>query len=291
MTAFGRSSLTTEMGSFTVEIQTLNRKHLEIHLHIAEELVHLDPIVRKWITDLFKRGNLTLKIKFICLNESFFKIHPNLQYAKQLKSSWEEILNELNVPFIASEFVPLLIEERKNLLIREENGEQVQNCEDYLKKAFDIAADACVKMKETEGLRIQNDIEQRLKTIRLSFQQIIEKAPNAVIRYREKLLHKLEELFPEKAENEEKVLREIAVYTDRLDISEEITRFLSHIQQFADLMIQEDHAGKTFEFLLQELQREINTIGSKSADFEISQVVIMIKAELERIREQIQNVE
>src|SRR4029077_2018623 len=161
-----------------------------------------------------------------------------------------------------------------------------------LKQALDMALDGFLQMKCQEGAILQADISQRLTKMGESLKIVEHKMPFATKKYREKLVARLDEIVPGHIENEERILREIALFAEKIDITEEMTRFYCHLTHFQELI----HStvlsvGKTLEFVLQELNREVNTIGSKSSDLEIARAVIDIKSELERIREQIQNIE
>lgn len=147
-------------------------------------------------------------------------------------------------------------------------------------------------MKESEGKALAEDMFKRLDLLQLWIKEIHLQAEEAPKKYRQKLVERMEELLPGRVENEERILREILLYADKVDISEEITRFQSHLDRFHSLLLSDETIlGKKAEFMLQELGREINTIGSKAADLKVSYRVVDIKGELERIREQIQNVE
>ena len=147
-------------------------------------------------------------------------------------------------------------------------------------------------MREREGAHLQQDILARVMKMRIWIEQISEMAVGSTQKHYEKLKARLDELLRGSAENEERILREVALYAEKVDVAEEITRFTSHLSQFQQFLIDPEMAsGKAIDFLLQELFRETNTIGSKTADIRITRLVLEIKNELERIREQIQNVE
>jgi uncharacterized protein (TIGR00255 family) len=161
-----------------------------------------------------------------------------------------------------------------------------------LKTILETALQSFMKMKQQEGVLIQKDIEHRLALIQEKIKIIEEQALQAPQRYRERLIARLEDLLPGKVENEERIIREVAILAEKLDISEEIHRFSTHVNHFNELLNSDSkEVGKTLEFVLQELNREINTIGSKSSDLQIARGVIEVKSELEKIREQVQNVE
>ena len=290
MTAYGRFSSQLEVGHIVVEIQSVNRKHLDISLSLPSELAHFDIEVKKWIASHFFRGQITVKVTASFQNQIPFKVLPNLPLAKQAKEAWEEIADYLHLekkPFDLSMLVSL-----PDILLLEENSECQENYQSYLKSAVEGALKQCLAMKKAEGTIFQKDIAQRLKIMHTKMSAIEQRAPVAPQKYREKLINRLQEFLPDQIENEERILREIALFAEKIDITEEITRFFCHLCRFEELMQTSlQSVGKTLEFITQELAREANTIASKSFDIEISRDVIEIKSELERIKEQLHNIE
>lgn len=290
MTAYGRASLNTKVGHFVIEIQSVNRKFLEVNVLVPRELSQFDIELKKWLMPHLARGQVTIKVNVAFEGAVPFIIRPNLPLARQLKQAWGEIAKELG--FDQSAFQLSMLERAEGLLSYEENREEEDNYRQVLQQVLDIALKSFLNMKMQEGALLQVDILQRLAKIRQSVQIIEQKTPGATQRYREKLVSRLEELHPGKIENEERILREIALFAEKIDIAEELTRFTCHLGHFEELLQATTlSVGKTLEFVLQELNREVNTMGSKSSDLDIARAVIDIKSELERIREQIQNVE
>lgn len=288
MTAYGRASKETSLGRFFVEIQSVNRKFLEINCYLPKELSHFDVEIKKWIGEAVSRGQLNVKLAATFDEKIPFAAKPNIPLARQLKEAWDKIATELGAKGFS---LDLLVNE-KNIISYEENFQDEELYRQAIKEAVQSALKELLEMKDKEGKALQNDIAKRLKNLQQWLDQIAQKAPGATTRYRQKLIERLEEVLPGSAENEEKILREISIYAEKIDIAEETTRFSSHLKQFSDLLDSDiANGGKTLEFILQEMNREVNTIGSKSSDIEVSRLVIEIKSELERIREQIQNVE
>lgn len=289
MTAYGRASLTTAVGRFTVEIQSVNRKHLEINMFLSKELQRFEHAIRKTLSSAITRGQITVKLFAHFDQTSPVTVSPNIPLARQMKSAWETIAKELGLsPTISLD----MLANQEDLLVYDE---ELQNEETYRVSVLEVLETALNKFKQMrlrEGEALQEDIAGRLKHLRDCIDKIAVKAPTATAKYRQKLLERINEVVPGAVENEERILREVCLYAEKIDIAEEITRFNSHLGQCADLLQSDNaHVGKTFEFLLQELGRETNTIGSKSSDIDVAKLVIEIKSDLERMREQIQNVE
>lgn len=290
MTAYGRASLNTKAGHFVIEIQSVNRKFLDIQVILPRELSQFDIELKKWLMPYLARGQVTIKVNVFFEGGVPFIVRPNLPLARQLKAAWIEIAKDLDLD--QEEFRLSLLKETEGLLSYEENREEEENYRQILKQVLEVALEGFLNMKVQEGSVLQADSVQRLEHIRQGMRIVQQKTPFATKKYREKLVARLEELLPGQIENEERILREIALFAEKIDIAEEITRFLCHLSHFEELLASTTlSVGKTLEFVLQELNREINTIGSKSSDLEIAHAVIDIKSELERIREQIQNVE
>jgi len=290
MTAYGRSNLKVAVGHIVVEIQSVNRKYLEIDVNLPNELEHFDIEVKKWVSAFVSRGNVSVKISASFETEVPFKVLPNLPLAKQTKEAWEKIASHLQLD--KNDFNLSMLVNVPDILLIEENGEFEDVYRESLQNAVEEALKNFMSMKSQEGAILQNDIANRLVKVYDVMKKIEERTPYATQKYREKLIARLEEIVPGHIENEEKILREIAIFAEKIDITEEITRFFCHLFRFEELMKSTTQAvGKTLEFILQELGREINTVGSKSSDLDIARYVIDIKSELERMREQIHNIE
>jgi uncharacterized protein (TIGR00255 family) len=290
MTAYGRASLNTKVGHFIVEIQSVNRKFLEVNVFLPRELGQFDIELKKWLMPYIARGQVSIKVNVTFEGAVPFIIRPNIPLAQQLKAAWEEIVHELKLG--DAEFHLSLFNQTEGLLSYEENRAEEENYREALKQTLEVALKGFLQMKVQEGAILQLDIEQRLDIIRQSLQIVEQKIPFATKKYRDKLIARLDELMPGHVENEERILREIALFAEKIDIAEEMTRFYCHLSHFEELIHSQTlSVGKTMEFVLQELNREVNTMGNKSSDLDIARAVIDIKSELERIREQIQNIE
>lgn len=264
---------------WTVELHSVNRKGLDISVNSPPSLLSLDIEMRKIIGKSIHRGKVSVKISYSRENEEAFA----LKGLKKSKSKFTKIANELSLS--TDEItLPFLL---KQSHLEEENfsAKEAQQ----LKKTLNDALVSLIKMKETEGKAMGADIAKRLKTLSSLIDAIEKESVSGVRTYREKLAQKLTEIL-ERALDDERILREVALFAEKADISEEITRFRSHIDQFQSKG-KEDTVGKTLEFLTQEMLREINTISAKSQALSIVEKAIAVKAELEKIREQVQNIE
>lgn len=290
MTAYSRTQTLTALGRFVVEIQSVNRKHLEINILLPKELFRFDAEIRKLISNSILRGQVTVKITAHFDQSTHVAVIPNLSLARQIKKAWEAIVLDLGIQPKTDFLLDVLAE--SEVISFEEELQDEGAYHDAILQAVSTTLQGFLDMRLKEGDALQNDILDRLEKLQRYISQIEKFIPGATDRYFQKLRERLNALSENAIENEERLLREICIYAEKIDIAEEITRLASHINQSLLLIHSETKGvGKTFEFLIQEMNREINTIGSKSSSVEISKLVIEVKTELERIREQIQNIE
>lgn len=292
MTAYGRAVLVVPCGRFVAELHSVNRKHLEISSHLPRSLARYDALIKKWVGERNFRGQITVRIHVVFSDQAQLSgILPNLMLASQLKASWDQIASHLRVE---SEFSLELLAREEGIIVLDDEVKNKSEVEAALQEVVDMALIQMEEMKALEGRALEDDIQRRIAALRCYLAQIVEKAPNAVKKYEAKLLQKLNETFapliwPDAAD---RIVKEICLFADKVDIAEEITRFQSHLDQLQNLAYKRNEGiGKTLDFVVQELNREINTIGAKASDAEITRLVIDAKTEIERIKEQIQNVE
>lgn len=291
MTAFGRAIHSFQHGRIVVEIQSVNKKYLEVQANLPTELLRFETDLKKWISERLTRGSVNVRVSAKLDDSAGVGLEPNMLLVRQLKSAWTAIYQELRID--SSEPIdPELFVNQPNLLIISEELKDEQGCRKALYTAVEEALEQHIQMREREGQAIANDFMTRIAEIASLVAIIAERAPQSVKNYENKLRERILEVAAGLADNDERILREICVYADRVDVAEEVTRLKAHLDHFSDVMgSNQISQGKTLEFILQEMGREINTIGSKCADVEISRNVVVVKGELERIREQVQNVE
>lgn len=278
MTAFGQGEVISKQGRILVEIQSLNRRYLEFNLNLPKSLSYLEMQIRQFLSKKLFRGQITLSL--LWQKDQKIGIKPNLSLAHELKEGWDQIAQHLK---LQESFNLSLIASEPNLfLIEEENF-----AEEPFFEALETALSHLLKMKEEEGEKLAKDLDQRLSFLETQIAQIEKKAPLFVEKYREKLKKRTEEIA-DLPDNEERILREIVLFAEKSDVTEEIVRFKIHVEQFRKTMKEGFANGKKLDFLLQELVRESNTIGSKGQE---TAIVVEIKSELEKMREQVQNIE
>jgi len=289
MTAYGRGERTDELGYFLVELQSVNRKRLEVDVNLPREFGQLEPQVRSHLSSALGRGKVSCSVSARLTPGEAQSVEPNEPLARMLKESYEQLREALGytgpVPFEA------IARTKEVLTIR--NGEMdAARVWPAVQAALNAALEQLIAMKLAEGEAISADVRGRLEAIVEHTAAIEAAAPRAVERYRERLTERVQELALELVDNEDRIVREVAILAEKLDITEELVRLRSHVEQFRTYLDGDDTGvGRTLDFLSQEMHRELNTIGNKAAELEITQRVVLAKSELEKIREQVQNVE
>jgi uncharacterized protein (TIGR00255 family) len=292
MTSYGSSFLNTKKGMFTIEIQSVNRRFLESTVFLPKDFSGLEIDIKKAISKKVFRGQVTCRLIYSFSEEEVLDFLPNIPLLKNLQKKWEAVAFELNIDKKNIDINFLL--DQVKLLPKINKVKDITEDKEVILKCLDNALLQFIDMKEKEGQSLEKDIEERLKKIEVLLVEIKDNSKDATKELEEKLNNRLADYLTEELKTDERILREIAIYAEKLDITEELIRLNSHIKQFFIIMkttIYNDGIGRKLDFLLQEMGREINTIGSKASNKDISKVVVDIKSELEKIREQVQNIE
>lgn len=283
MTAFGQANSPEFDGcNWQIEIHSVNRKVLDIQVNMPREFLQFDLEIRKMIADKIKRGQITVKVVL----KRAKAVAANVKSLKALKTHWEKIAKELGYKKEAIDLT-FLLTQSTNTPIEMESTKQQTSLYQTLEKALKHL----LHMKEEEGITLSKDLEKRLKILSSTVQKMEKISEQTPEKFRIKLVERMEEALKHKIEDE-RIFREVALFAEKVDITEELVRLKSHIEQSLKLLHSpEDGVGRTLEFLMQEILRETNTIGAKSTSLEISELIIFSKIELEKIREQLQNIE
>ena len=289
MTGYGRSEKQNGNFACKAEIRSVNNRFIEINTRLPKYLAALELPLKKLIKSKCARGSfdLFLTLEKEDASSADLEIKPNLGLATQYHEAFKQIKDELGL----KGDMPLEALLGVKDIIKAEPLTLDASQEAMILNTTDEALSALIKMRQEEGGNLQKDLANRLKEIHQRVQKIQERQPVVLQEYRNRLNDKLKLLTDGAELDENRMAQETALMADRCDISEEITRLGSHLEQFSDMFIKTEPIGRKMEFITQEINRETNTIGSKSVDFQISQNVIEIKSLLEKIREQIQNIE
>ena len=289
MTGYGRGECAQRGFKVTIEVSSVNRKQTEISVNLPRDLEVLEAQIRDQINRRVARGRLTVRVSIHAAERGAGKMRINSDLAKVYAKELRALATALHL----AETVTLDMLTRAPGVLQP--AEEIREAEDLwpaTEKALDAALDILLKMREREGACLARDLKSRVTNLRAGVRRVQVRAPQATERYREQLLARIKTAGLETPGlDDERLVKEIFYFADRSDISEELTRLQSHFQQFDDCVKSTEPVGRTLDFLSQEINREINTIGSNANDTAISREVVLLKAELEKFREQVQNVE
>ena len=288
MTGYGRAKLQKESREYIVEIKSVNHKYLDMNIKLPRNLFCMEDRVRKSISNKISRGKIDVFITYINNGIEGKNILINKDIARLYIKELEELANENNIAsgLWATEISKL--PEVLNIVIDEDDEDKIWS---DLNECLEEALSNFVNMRETEGERIKLDLEERLNEINENVAKIIQNSTGLIEEYVVKLRNRIKEMLDTDIVDETRLAQEIVIYSDKISIEEEITRIKSHIEQFRTLLDEKDPIGKKADFIIQEMNRETNTMGSKSGSIDIINLVIKIKTQIEDIREQIQNIE
>jgi uncharacterized protein (TIGR00255 family) len=288
MTGFGAGRARVGDEEFSVELRSLNHKFCEVKARLPRELNTLEPVVVKQVKDRLARGAVEIFVKRQTATASGTVPVIDVALAKEYARAFRELAQALGA---SAEITWAQVATQPGVMKLEEKGIDVESATQAVHAALEQALKALEQMRQVEGEAIHADLDARLKLIEGWSREVSTLAPKAVEEYRQRLADRVAELARGVAVDPQRLAQEVAMFAERTDIAEESTRLASHLEQFRTLMASSEPAGRRMDFLVQEMHREVNTTGSKSQHAEISARVVSMKAEVERIREQVQNVE
>ena len=290
MTGYGKAEAVLAGRKFLIEMKSVNHRFLEISLRMPGMLLPLEGEIKKRIGEQFSRGRIeaTLRVDGDGNAENEGRFTLNLPLVR----NYHALLGQLKEEFHLGDEVTLaMMAGFRDAFIPAETIQDPATLWEGLSKILADAIRTLTEMREKEGESLKRDLTGRLDRIAGFLEGIAGRAPQVVLDYQKRLTDRVRELTGGMVIDEARLLQEVAIMAEKSDITEEVVRFRSHIGQFADLLAGADAAGRKIDFLIQEMGREINTIGSKSGNAEISRSVIEIKSELAKLREQVQNIE
>lgn len=292
MTGFGEAERETAAGRLRCEVKTVNHRYFSANIRMSAPLERFEPQIREWLRALMPRGHVNCSVR---LNTGAgIGDAPPLTLDEGRVRQYLGLLHELKERFHLPGEVDIALLSRFGELIRAAEPEDVELIEvEDIRAVTEAAARAAVGMREVEGGKLADDLLGRLDAIESALATIADRAPDRLIAERDRMHRVVSELAGTVGIDPDRIIREVAHMAERLDISEELVRLRAHIELFRTILDQsaDEPAGKRLGFLTQEMHREANTIGSKSNDSHIDHRVISIKDEIERLREQIENIE
>jgi uncharacterized protein (TIGR00255 family) len=284
MTAFARESATGELGELTWELRSVNHRFLEVFVRLPEDLRALDPAVRERVNARLGRGKLDCALRFSAVPGAGTSLALNLPYLRQLLAAGEEVAHLLGRPAEADAFDllrwPGVVQERDM---------DLRPVREQALALLDAALDAMVIVRKREGERLAALIRERCERLLVSVARVRERMPQVMEEVRRRILDRLAEVRAEL--DPQRLEQELALLAQRLDVDEEMDRLAAHVEEVGSVLASAEPVGRRLDFLMQELNREANTLGSKSADVEVTRLAVDMKVLIEQMREQVQNIE
>jgi len=289
MTGFGRGEAASGNGRvWIVEVRCVNNRYLDLKIKLPQGYGAVEERLRKLVSGYHQRGRVDLLLTVNGTCSDSVKMRVNTELVRAYKCALEEIARELGGEAIMS---PAFVASRPDILIQEQQGEDVEEIWPYLEQAAEQALIACETMRRQEGEAMVSDLSARLQVF-VNTISIIEAAIPGLLQQREQILgERLQKLLGNVQLDGQRLSQEVAILADKTDVTEEIVRLKSHVGQLQSFLSEKEAVGRKLDFLLQEFLREVNTLASKINDAPIAYLTVELKSELEKMREQIQNIE
>ncbi|MCK5762868.1 MAG: YicC family protein [Clostridiales bacterium] len=289
MTGYGQGNAQNEDFKLNIEMKSVNNRYLDINIRLPRKFNPFEEMIKDIIKSRISRGKVDVFINIAKSEREDVTITPDFPLLERYVEAYQQIIDR----FELKDKVDLgKLLRNQDILIVEDKELDEEEAVITIKEALNMAVNGLIGMRQREGEKLKLDIIEKTDRINIVLEEIRKIAPEISVKYKEKMHLRITELLDQIEDyDEERLNMEVAVFADKKDINEEIVRLDSHFSQLNDLLIIDEPVGRKLDFLLQEVNREVNTIGSKSPDFDISNYVVEIKSELEKIREQIQNIE
>ena len=288
MTGFGRYEASNDECKVTVELKSVNHRYCDISVKIPKKLSFFESIVRSELKKYASRGKIDVFVGY----EDYTEGKSQLKYNKELAASYVNGIEQLSKDFMLENTVDAYTISRfPEVFVIEEQEMDIDKFKEVLIEAVDRACEQFVQSRETEGEMLQKDLLGKLDVLLESVEFIEKRSPAIVEEYRNRILDKVKELLGDTKIDESVLATELIVFSDKICVDEEVVRLRSHIVHMKDTLMSDEGVGRKLDFIAQEMNREANTILSKANDIEVSNHAISLKTDIEKIREQIQNIE
>lgn len=288
MTGFGRAVEEIDGYVITVEIKSVNHRYFDFSSRIPRQYGFLDDKLKSYINSKVSRGKVECYVSVEALDTEDAAVIIN----KTLASAYVKALKELSEEYsLKEDFGTAFVSRLPDVFVLKKADEDEEKIWQLVKYVTDEAIEKFIQMRAVEGAKMKEDVASRAEYILDCVSFIEERSPQTVKEYNDKLVERVHEIIGDVSLDEQRIIQEVAIYADKVAVAEETVRLRSHIAQLKTFLESEEPIGRKMDFLVQEINRETNTIGSKANDVEIARKVVDIKAEVEKIREQIQNIE
>ncbi|HIJ81173.1 MAG TPA: YicC family protein [Desulfuromonadales bacterium] len=288
MTGYGKGELESSLGTLTVEIRSVNHRYGEVSIRMPRPFYPFENDIKRHISSVLKRGKIDVSVQWDETSDGEALPQINMELARQYHSIFKLLSDELH---LANEIPLTLLLSQKGVIGEAATRQDDTGLQQHVLTAVGSAVTAIDAMRRREGESLADDLAARLKQVAEWIGEIRGRVPHTVDEYRQKLKARLAQLLENTEFDEWRLTQEIALMADRSDITEELVRLSSHFTQFEETLLLPEAVGRKLDFLMQEMNREVNTIGSKSNDVTITTLVVRVKAEMEKMREQVQNIE
>jgi uncharacterized protein (TIGR00255 family) len=288
MTGYGRIQQTVNGMDITIEIKSVNHRYYEFTSRITRGYGFLEEKIKSYLQTRICRGKVDVYVEVQQIDEVCAEVAINHSLAQGYVNALRELAQRYDV---RDDLSASLLARYPDILTVHKAQESEDKIWETIRPVLREATDRFVAMREAEGARLTSDIESRMKTILTNVGKIEERSPRTVEEYKNRLVARINELIGQVQIDPQRILTEAAIFADRIAVAEETVRLRSHIAEMAEMMESNGGIGRKLDFIVQELNREANTIGSKAQDAEIAHLVIEMKGEIEKIREQVQNIE
>ena len=288
MTGFGRCEVAENNRKFTVEIKSVNHRYLDVNIKMPKKLNFFESAIRAELKNYISRGKVDLFISY----EDYTENHANIRYNRELAAEYRKYLRQMQEEFGLEDDIRVSTLSRypEVFTMEEQNVDEGELWKE-LRKAIQGAAESFVQTRVAEGERLREDLLQKLDDMLGLVDFIAERSPRIVQEYRQKLEERVKDLLGDAQVDESRLLTEVTIFADKVCVDEELVRLRSHIETTKATLQEGGSIGRKLDFIAQEMNREANTTLSKSNDLEVSNCAIELKTEIEKVREQIQNIE
>jgi uncharacterized protein (TIGR00255 family) len=288
MTGFGAGGGRAGEEETSVEIRSVNHKFCEVKVRLPQELMPLEPEIVKQVKEAVRRGALDVTVRRRSTGRAALLPRVDRDLAREYVAALDEIASELG---LAKNLGIAELAQVEGIVRLEERGVGLDDARRSIREALAAALAGLLEMREKEGRALEADLLARVALLRANAETVRGLSPRSVDQYHARLAERVAELSRGMPVEPQRLATEIAIFAERVDVAEELTRLASHLEQLEQLCAGGEPAGRRMDFLVQEIHREVNTIGAKNQSAEISHLVVSMKAEVERVREQVQNVE
>lgn len=288
MTGYGRFQQTIDGMDITVEIKSVNHRYYEYSSRIPRTYGFLDDKMKSYIQKSISRGKVDVFVGIETIDAPGSDVTINYTLAEGYLRAFRELSEKYS---LSNDMSTSALSRFPDVLMVHRTADDEEKVWNVVRLVADEALKRFVEMREREGIKLKEDIASRALTILGAVKEVEERSPQTVQEHMNKVQSRLQELLNGSPVDEQRLLAEAAIYADKIDVSEETVRLRSHLEQLEHMLSDDEPIGRKLDFLVQEINREANTIGSKSQDVALARIVVNIKAEIEKIREQIQNIE